>query len=100
MGFYIGITGPVTFKKADGLRDIVAKLPLNRILVETDAPFLAPQPRRGKRNEPSYVTFVAEQIALLHDLSIEELSKITTANAHRLFGQMQLDRIKPDGDQA
>jgi len=97
MGFYIGITGPVTFKKADDLRDTVAKLPLNRILVETDAPFLAPQPRRGKRNEPSYVTFVAEQIALLHDLSIEEISEITTTNARRLFGQLQLDRVNPDG---
>jgi TatD DNase family protein len=91
MGFYIGITGPVTFKKADSLRDIVARLPLNRVLVETDAPFLAPQQRRGKRNEPSYVSYVAEQIALLHNLSIEEISKITTANAHRLFGPMPIN---------
>jgi TatD DNase family protein len=96
MGFYIGITGPVTFKKADDLRDVVARLPLNRILVETDAPFLAPQPRRGKRNEPAYVAYVAEKIAELHDLSREEIGKITTANAQRLFGTLQLDGDEPD----
>jgi len=88
MGFYIGITGPVTFKKADDLRAVVAKLPLDRILVETDAPFLAPQQRRGKRNEPAYVAYVAEQIAALHGLSSEELARITTRNARRLFGSM------------
>lgn len=86
MGFYIGITGPVTFKKADSLRDIVSRLPLNRIVVETDAPFLAPQQRRGKRNEPAFVAYVAEQIATLHDLSSEEIARITSANAQRLFG--------------
>ena len=91
MGFYIGITGPVTFKKADDLRRIVAKLPLDRILVETDSPFLAPQQRRGKRNEPSYVTYIAEQIAVLHGLSIEEMSRITTANTKRLFGPMLIE---------
>jgi TatD DNase family protein len=91
MGFYIGITGPVTFKNADNLRKIVTRLPLNRILLETDAPFLAPQARRGKRNEPSYVTFVAEQVASLHGLTIEEISNITTANTHRLFGPLQID---------
>ena len=86
MGFYIGITGPVTYKKADSLRDIVSRLPLNRIMVETDAPFLAPQQRRGKRNEPAFVAYVAEQIATLHDLSSEEIARITSANAQRLFG--------------
>jgi TatD DNase family protein len=88
MGFYIGITGPVTFKKADDLRAVVAGLPLERILVETDAPFLAPQQRRGKRNEPAYVAYVAEQIAALHGLSSDELARITTNNAMRLFGSM------------
>ncbi len=86
MGFYIGITGPVTYIKADSLRDIVSRLPLNRIMVETDAPFLAPQQRRGKRNEPAFVAYVAEQIASLHDLSSEEIARITSANAQRLFG--------------
>lgn len=88
MGFYIGFTGPVTFKKADDLRSVAARIPLDRILVETDAPFLAPQPRRGKRNEPAYVPYVAEQIAALHELSSEEIARITTANARRLFGKM------------
>ena len=86
MGFYLGFTGPVTFKKANDLRDIAAKVPLDRILVETDAPFLAPQPRRGKRNEPAYVTYIAEQIAALHDLDIADFAQLTTANAARLFG--------------
>lgn len=97
MGFYIGITGPVTFKKADNLRETVSRLPLNRILIETDAPFLAPQQRRGKRNEPSYVTYIAEQIGLLHGLSLEEISTITTANARRLFGQILIDGVAQDG---
>ncbi len=87
MGFFIGFTGPVTFKKADDLRRIAARVPLDRILVETDAPFLAPQPRRGKRNEPAYVTYVAEQMAALHEMSSEEMARITTANARRLFGK-------------
>jgi TatD DNase family protein len=91
MGFYIGITGPVTFKKADDLRRIVAQLPLDRLLVETDAPFLAPQQFRGKRNEPAFVSFVVEQIALLHGLSSEETGDITTANARRLFGSRLSD---------
>lgn len=97
MGFYIGITGPVTFKKADDLRHIVARLPLNRIVVETDAPFLAPQQRRGKRNEPSFVAYVAEQIAALHGLSREEIARITTANAQCLFGPMPGDGQESDG---
>ena len=97
MGFFIGITGPVTFKKADDLREVVARLPLNRILVETDAPFLAPQQRRGKRNEPAYVTYVAEQIAMLHDFSNEEMARITTANAQRLFGSKLNDGEDSDG---
>ena len=97
MGFYIGITGPVTFKKANDLRDIAARLPLERILVETDAPFLAPQQRRGKRNEPAYVAYVADQLATLHDLSSAEMARITTANARRLFGPMPDDREGSDG---
>lgn len=85
MGFTIGITGPVTFKKADDLRAVVARLPLDRIVVETDAPFLAPQQRRGKRNEPAYIPYIVKQIAVLHDLSIEEVALQTTANARALF---------------
>ncbi len=85
MGFYLGFTGPVTFKKADELRAIAARVPLERILIETDGPFLTPHPYRGKRNEPSYVRFVAERIATLRNLSLEEFAAQTTANADRLF---------------
>ena len=85
IGFRIGITGPVTFRKAEGLRQVVESLPLERILIETDAPFLTPQPHRGKRNEPAYVQFVAEKIADLHHLPFEHVAEITTANAERLF---------------
>jgi TatD DNase family protein len=86
MGFYIGLTGPVTFRNADELRRIVSVLPLERIVVETDAPFLAPQARRGKRNEPAYVAYVVEQIADLFEISSAEAARITTENARRLFG--------------
>lgn len=85
MGFYLGFTGPVTYKKAHELREIVSKVPLDRILIETDAPFLAPQRYRGKRNEPAYVVEVADRIAAIHQKSIEEIAAITTANACHLF---------------
>lgn len=88
MGFYLGFTGPVTFKKADDLRRIVAQVPLERLLVETDAPFLAPQQYRGKRNEPAYVALVAERIAAIHGLDTAELARQTTQNALRLFATM------------
>ncbi len=91
MGFYLGFTGPVTFKKAEDLREIVSRVPLDRILVETDAPFLAPQPRRGKRNEPAYVTYICDQIAALHDLDSVDLARQTTMNASNLFGDRLLE---------
>lgn len=86
MGFYIGITGPVTFKKADELREVARCTPLERLLVETDAPFLAPHPHRGRRNEPAFVQYVAEKIAELREIAPSELAEATTANAERLFG--------------
>jgi TatD DNase family protein len=89
MGFYLGFTGPVTFKKADDLRRLVAKVPLSRILVETDAPFLAPQQRRGKRNEPAYVAYVAERMAAIHGLETAVFAQKTTANAEYLFNLPQ-----------
>lgn len=95
MGFYLGFTGPVTFKKADDLRAIAAAMPLERLLVETDAPFLAPHPLRGKRNEPAYVTHIAGRIAELRGMSIEELKAITSANAARLFGPPLLAEVSP-----
>jgi TatD DNase family protein len=85
IGFYLGFTGPVTFKKADELRRIAATIPLDRILVETDAPFLTPTPYRGKRNEPTYIPIMVERLASLKQISIEEMGAATTANAERLF---------------
>jgi TatD DNase family protein len=85
MGFYISIPGTITFKKSEEYHKLVRDLPLDRILVETDCPFLAPHPFRGKRNEPAYVKYVAEAIALLKGIGIEEVAKITTQNAQKLF---------------
>jgi len=84
-GFYIGITGPVTFKNAVDLREIVSAVPLDRLLIETDSPFLTPVPNRGKRNEPAFVRLVAEKISEIHHKSPEVVSEITAANARQLF---------------
>lgn len=84
-GFYLGFTGPVTFKNADDLRRVAARVPLDRLLVETDGPFLTPAPHRGKRNEPTYVPHIAERLAKLHQISIAEIEAATTANAEHLF---------------
>jgi TatD DNase family protein len=89
LGYYLGFTGPVTYKKADELRALVAKVPLERILVETDAPFLTPQPYRGKRNEPGYVRYVAERIAAVRGLETAVFAQQSTANAERLFARMK-----------
>ncbi|MGE7879996.1 TatD family hydrolase [Peribacillus muralis] len=86
MNFYISLGGPVTFKNAKKPKEVAAAVPLDRLLIETDCPYLAPHPFRGKRNEPSYVKLVAEQIAEIKQLSIEEVSKATTENAKKLFG--------------
>ena len=85
LGFYIGVTGPVTFENARTRQEIVAALPLDRLLIETDAPFQAPHPHRGKRNEPAYVRLIADKIALLHSCSAVEVAEITDGNARRLF---------------
>src|SRR5690625_342691 len=85
MNFYISLGGPVTFKNAPLPKEVAKQVPLDRLLVETDAPFLAPHPYRGKRNEPAYVKLVAEQIAELRDISLTELSQATTDNAFKLF---------------
>ncbi len=86
LGFYLGFTGPLTYKNADDLRAVAAFAPLDRLLLETDAPFLPPQPRRGRRNEPAYVIYVAERLAALRGCSLEAIAAATTANALRLFG--------------
>lgn len=85
MNFMISLGGPVTFKNAKKPKEVAAQIPLEHLLIETDAPYLAPHPYRGKRNEPSYVTLVAEEIARLRDLPVEEVAKITTQNAERFF---------------
>ncbi|MBK5444308.1 MULTISPECIES: TatD family hydrolase [unclassified Peribacillus] len=86
MNFYISLGGPVTFKNAKKPKEVAAAVPLDRLLIETDCPYLAPHPYRGKRNEPSYVKLVAEQIAEIKQLSVEEVSQATTDNAKKLFG--------------
>jgi TatD DNase family protein len=84
-GFYLGFTGPMTYKNADQLRHIAAKVPLDRMLVETDGPFLTPVPYRGKRNEPAYIPLIVERLASLKQMSAEDLGAATTENAYRLF---------------
>lgn len=85
LGFYISFSGIVTFKNALAIKEAAEKTPLDRILVETDSPYLAPVPYRGKTNEPAYVRHVAEEIARLRKLSLEEVSDATTANFFNLF---------------
>lgn len=85
MNFYISLGGPVTFKNAPLPKEVAKVVPLEKLLIETDAPFLAPHPKRGKRNEPSYVTLVAEQIADLRGITYEEVCKATTENARKLY---------------
>ncbi len=85
IGFYLGFTGPITYKNADNLRSIASYIPLERILVETDGPFLTPIPYRGQRNEPAYIPLIVERLAALKQVSIEAMGKATTENAIRLF---------------
>lgn len=85
LGFYLGIGGVITYKNA-GLAAVIEKLPLSNIVLETDAPYLTPVPFRGKRNESAYLTYVAQKIAEVKKISIEEVAEITTSNAQQLFG--------------
>lgn len=85
MNFYISFSGIVTFRNAEELRDVVRNMPLERLLVETDSPYLAPVPHRGKKNEPRFTREVAECVAELKGISLEELAAITSANFDRLF---------------
>ncbi|HSJ57501.1 MAG TPA: TatD family hydrolase [Anaerolineae bacterium] len=84
-GFYISVSGPVTYKNARHLPDVVRAVPLDRLLVETDCPFLAPEPHRGQRNEPAYVSFVAGRVADLKGVPVDHVARATTENARRLF---------------
>lgn len=91
LGFHVSFSGIVTFKNAADLKKIAAELPLDRILVETDAPYLAPVPHRGKLNEPAYVRHVAAEIAQLRGISLEAVAEATTANFCRLFAVTDVD---------
>jgi len=84
-GWFLGIGGPITYKKSHELRDIVKRTPLEQLVIETDAPYLPPEPYRGKRNEPAHVRVVAEHIAGLRGTSLEQIANITLTNAQRLF---------------
>ena len=90
-GFYISFSGIVTFKKSDELRDFARAVPQDRILVETDAPFLAPEPDRGRINEPALVSYTARQVAELKEMPEEQLATITTENFFRLFNRAKYD---------
>lgn len=87
LGLYISISGIVTFKKAEDLRSTIADIPLDRLLVETDAPYLAPMPNRGKRNEPSFVQYTAAKVAEVKGVTPDDLARITTDNFYRLFSK-------------
>jgi len=87
MGFYISFSGIVTFKKADALRDVARVIPAERILVETDSPYLAPIPQRGKRNEPAFTAFTAAKIAEVRGITPSEIAQITTDNFKRVFAK-------------
>ncbi len=94
LGLHLGIGGPVTFKNATALHDAVRALPLDRLLIETDSPYLAPHPHRGRRNESAYVALVAERIAILKQTDVETIAVATTANAARLFGIVVPDTLE------
>ena len=93
MGFYISFSGILTFKNALELRDVARRVPLDRCLIETDSPYLAPAPYRGKTNQPAYVRFVAAALAELKELPVAEIASATTANFDRLFSRVQTPQV-------
>ena len=88
LGLALGFGGTLTFKSADEVREAAQRVPLESLLVETDAPYLAPMPHRGQRNEPAYTRLVAEKLASLRGLTLPELARLTTGNAHRVFPRL------------
>ena len=94
MGFYISVPGTITFKNAERFQEIVKKLPLESLLVETDAPFLTPFPFRGKRNEPSYVKYTAQKIAEIKKISFDKVAEVTTENAFKVYRLKDLGKGK------
>ena len=86
LGFYLSVAGPVTYRKAEQLRTVARAIPAERLLIATDVPYLAPQPWRGKRNEPAYVLETARCLAEIRGMAAEELERLTEENTRRLFG--------------
>lgn len=95
LGFYISFSGILTFKSAAELREVARRVPMERLLIETDSPYLAPVPHRGKKNEPRFVTHVAAQVAELRGLSVEALAETTTENFFRLFSRAERSDPQP-----
>jgi TatD DNase family protein len=91
LGFYLSFAGPLTYPKAGALREVASQVPLDRILLETDCPYLTPQPWRGQRNEPAYVAATARQLAEIRGLSLEEVARATWENSLRAFGLEEKD---------
>jgi TatD DNase family protein len=89
MGFFISFAGPLTFPSAGNLREVARLVPMDRLLIETDCPYLAPQPVRGRRNEPAFVRYVAEALAAARGMSLEAVVEMTCANAVRLFREIE-----------
>jgi len=98
LGLYVSFSGVLTFKKSDELREIAATVPMDRVLVETDAPYLAPMPYRGKRNEPAYVRYTAKVLADVKGVSEDEVARATTENVHRLFSRLPRDAARAPAD--
>ena len=96
LGLYVSFSGVLTFKKSDALREIAANIPMDRLLVETDAPYLSPEPKRGRKNEPANVVHTAARLAGVKGVSDQEIARVTTANFHRLFSTVP----SPAGDAA
>jgi TatD DNase family protein len=92
MGFFISFTGVVTFSKATNIHEVAKKVPIERMLLETDSPYLSPEPHRGKRNEPAFLVETAKRMAEIKDLTLEDVARITTLNAKKLFGIDKLER--------
>ena len=86
LGFYLSVAGPVTYRKSEQLRAVAREIPAEKLLIETDAPYLSPQPWRGKRNEPAYVVETARCMAEIRGMAAGELERVTGENARRLFG--------------
>jgi TatD DNase family protein len=88
LGAYVSVSGILSFKSARAVRDVIVDVPMDRIILETDCPFLAPMPMRGRRNEPAYLVHVAEALASLKGLTVDEVKRVTEANARRLFAKV------------